>query len=91
VVFRRIGDFVQTSVINQGPGIPRKEIPYLFTRFQRAKRGKLGDIPGIGLGLYITRGLIEAHGGRIWVESVPEKTTTFHFTLPIAEQVSKGA
>ncbi|MGI5836819.1 MAG: histidine kinase dimerization/phospho-acceptor domain-containing protein, partial [Chloroflexota bacterium] len=45
VVFRRIGDFVQTSVINQGPGIPRKEIPYLFTRFQRAKRGKLADIP----------------------------------------------
>jgi signal transduction histidine kinase len=39
-------------------------------------------VPGLGLGLYIAKGLVEAHGGRMWVESVPGQTTTFHFTLP---------
>jgi signal transduction histidine kinase len=39
-------------------------------------------VSGLGLGLYIAKGLVEAHGGRIWVDSVPGKTTTFHFTLP---------
>jgi signal transduction histidine kinase len=51
----------------------------VFSRFHRAGEKQK---EGLGLGLYITRGLVEAHGGRIWVESAPGGTTTFSFTLP---------
>ncbi|MBI3977741.1 MAG: PAS domain S-box protein [Chloroflexi bacterium] len=73
---------VRVSVANQGRGIPAEELPNLFTRFYRAGRAQEERTAGLGLGLYICKGLVEAHGGRIWVESVPEQTTTFHFTLP---------
>ena len=67
---------------NEGPGIEPEDIPRLFTRFYRAEAARLQEIPGLGLGLYITKGLVEAHGGRIWVESERGRYTTFHFTLP---------
>ncbi|MHB9024506.1 MAG: PAS domain-containing sensor histidine kinase [Armatimonadota bacterium] len=70
------------SVINQGQGIDPEDLPYLFDRFYRAKGERHAD--GIGLGLYITRLLVEAHGGRIWVESERGKGSTFSFTLPLA-------
>jgi signal transduction histidine kinase len=69
-------------VTNQGDGIAPEEMPKLFERFQRTERAATGRARGVGLGLYITKGLIEAHGGRIWAESAPGRTTTFHFTLP---------
>jgi len=76
------GQVVEVRVTNQGPGIPPDEIPRLFTRFARARRAQVAGTPGLGLGLYIAKGLVEAQGGRIWAESVPGATTTFSFTLP---------
>ncbi len=76
-------DEVQVSVSNQGDGISPEALPNLFTRFGRTDAVERKRIEGIGLGLYITKGIVEAHGGRIWAESTPCETTTFHFTLPI--------
>jgi PAS domain S-box-containing protein len=77
---------VRVSVTNQGPGIEPESIPSLFGRFQRARDAQRRGMKGLGLGLYITRELIEAHHGQITVESVPGGTTTFRFTLPLVQQ-----
>ncbi|MCL5957788.1 MAG: ATP-binding protein [Chloroflexi bacterium] len=71
------------SVTNYGPGITSEEKTLVFTRFYRAKEVERPQIPGLGLGLYIAKGIVEAHGGRIWVESEVGKATTFRFTLPL--------
>jgi PAS domain S-box-containing protein len=76
------GDVVEVSVANRGPGVPPDQIPLLFQRFARTREARAGRAPGLGLGLYICRGLVEAHGGRIRVESTPGETTRFTFTLP---------
>lgn len=74
-------EMVIVSVIDQGCGITAADLPRLFQRFYRARGERIAE--GIGLGLYITRMLVEAHGGRIWVESVPDVGSTFSFTLPV--------
>ncbi|MHB1416734.1 MAG: sensor histidine kinase [Chloroflexota bacterium] len=74
---------VITSVADRGPGIPPAEVPRLFRRYYRVEGVGEGR-EGLGLGLYITKGLVEAHGGRIWVESEPGQGCTFSFTLPLA-------
>lgn len=81
---------VQVSVTNLGPGIRPQDIPDLFTRFHRARRVQAERKAGLGLGLYIAKGLVEAHGGRIWVESTPGRETTFSFTLPIGTPKAGG-
>ncbi len=73
---------VEVVVTNRGEGIAAEEIPALFSRFYRSRRPREQRIPGLGLGLYIAKGLVEAHGGKIWVESIPFNTTSFHLTLP---------
>lgn len=73
---------IVVSVADHGPGIPPDDVPHLFQRFYRAKGERRAE--GIGLGLYITKTLVEAHDGRIWVESEVGKGSTFSFTLPIA-------
>lgn len=73
---------VEVTVTNQGRGIPEAELKRLFHRFSRSADTRKSDIPGLGLGLYICKGLIEVHGGRIWAESTPGRLTRFHFTLP---------
>lgn len=74
---------VVISVTNRGPGIPPEELPRLFERFYRTKGARAGRTEGLGLGLYISKGLVEAHGGRMEVQSTPGQTTTFSFTVPI--------
>ncbi len=80
------GDMVRFSVIDEGPGISPEELPHVFDRYYQAKRR---NRDGIGIGLSIARGIVEAHGGRIWVESPAAATgvgTSFFFTLPAAQQ-----
>ncbi len=75
---------LSVAVTNQGEGIPPEQVPRLFQRFQRSEGAQSSGLKGTGLGLYITRELVEAHGGRIMVESTPGAKTTFRFTLPVA-------
>jgi signal transduction histidine kinase len=69
------------QVIDHGIGIPNESMPLLFQRFYRVEASS--SIGGSGLGLYISRQIIEAHGGRIWVESEAGVGSTFSFTLPL--------
>jgi signal transduction histidine kinase len=80
----RTGTMVQVTVTNEGPGIAPDEVPRLFSRFARTRSAQSGATPGLGLGLYICRGIVEAHGGELWVQSVPGEKTHFRFTLPRA-------
>ena len=75
-------DEVIISVRDRGPGIPPDDLPHLFERFYRGHAAKKGG--GTGLGLYIAKQLVEAHGGHIGVHSTPGKGSTFCFTLPVA-------
>jgi PAS domain S-box-containing protein len=70
------------SVADTGPGISRDEMPNLFRPYWAAKRR--GEKKGTGLGLYICKGIVEAHGGKLWVVSNPGEGATFFFTLPLA-------
>lgn len=79
-----VDGMVRVTVTNEGPGISPDDIPKLFSRFARTRTAQSGGVPGLGLGLYICRGIVEAHGGRLWVESVPGERTDFRFTLPRA-------
>jgi signal transduction histidine kinase len=69
------------SIADTGVGIPAESLPRVFDRFWQAKRTERS---GAGLGLPICKGLVEAHGGRIWVESTPGHGSTFYFTIPTA-------
>ncbi|MFC1934499.1 ATP-binding protein [Chloroflexota bacterium] len=80
---RRVGSELQVSVADQGIGIPAEELTRVFDRMYRIEQRLTPEIEGIGLGLAICRGLIEAHGGGIWVESELGKGSTFYFNLPI--------
>jgi signal transduction histidine kinase len=80
-----INDQVQVEVRDSGKGIRPEELPFIFDPFYRAEksRPRVGNQSGgVGLGLAIVKGLVEAHGGQIWVKSDPGKGTLFTFTLP---------
>ena len=72
------GDFI-FSVADNGNGIPQEDIPHLFKRFSQGTSKKRST--GTGLGLYLSRQIIEAHGGKIWVESKVNKGSEFSFLL----------
>jgi signal transduction histidine kinase len=71
---------VELAVTNQGAGLTEWEISRVFSRFYRSKHAR--SVEGLGIGLYIAKGLVEAQGGRIWIESEPGRFATFRFTLP---------
>ncbi|HRV93978.1 MAG TPA: ATP-binding protein [Anaerolineae bacterium] len=79
--------FLQVAVADTGVGIGSEDQKKLFTRFFRAKTASLTGASGTGLGLHITRNLVELHGGRIWFESELNRGSTFYFTLPVADDL----
>jgi signal transduction histidine kinase len=78
----RSGDFVEVSVSDTGEGIEAEDLPHIFDRFYRADRSRTRATGGRGLGLTISKGLVEAHGGSLTVESTPGKGSRFCFALP---------
>lgn len=85
---RQEGESAVVEVQDQGPGIPPESLPRLFQRFYRAPGAARRE--GMGLGLYIARVLVEAHGGHVWVESHPGQGSTFSFSLPTAERCQRN-
>ncbi|MBI4850821.1 MAG: GAF domain-containing protein [Acidobacteria bacterium] len=79
----KTNDGVQVSIADKGMGIASSDLPRLFQKFSRLDSARQRQIAGTGLGLYICRAFIEAHGGRIWVDSEVGKGSIFHFVLPI--------
>jgi signal transduction histidine kinase len=78
---RRTDGVVEIRVRDTGPGLEPEELSVIFDRFRQVeKRARRA----LGLGLYISRSIVESHGGRIWAESVPGEGSTFLFTLPQA-------
>ncbi len=80
---RRVESELLISIVDQGIGIPAGDLPNVFTRMYRIEQRQTQEIGGAGLGLAICKGLVEKHGGRIWVESEVERGSTFYFTLPL--------
>src|SRR6185312_14121581 len=76
------------SVADSGPGIPAEQAAHAFERYWQQEGS---DRRGSGLGLYIAKGIVEAHGGRIWIESTPGQGTTVRFTLPVARAEAQTA
>jgi signal transduction histidine kinase len=74
---------VVVEVADTGEGIAPEDLPYIFDHFYRGEKSRSRATGGAGLGLAIARGIVEAHGGRIWAESELEHGTQIHFTLPI--------
>ena len=72
-------DTVAVAVADSGAGIPPSDLPHIFTKFYRSDQGRPS---GSGLGLWISRGLVEAHGGRLSADSVVDRGSVFRFTLP---------
>ena len=85
------GDEVLFVVTDSGEGIAPEELPHVFERFYQAPRDTRRAIRhGAGLGLPISRGIVEAHGGNIWIESTMGVGTTVRFSLPVAAPQSEG-
>jgi two-component system sensor histidine kinase KdpD len=81
---RREDSNVIISVADRGPGIPIADLEHVFDKFYRVTgRRSSGSVPGTGLGLAVSRGLVEAHGGKIWAEQRPDGGTIFYIRLPI--------
>jgi len=76
---------VVVSVSDRGQGIPPEDLPHLFQRYYR-RQADAEQREGLGLGLYIAKGLVEAHGGRIWVKSRVGEGSTFSFSLPVEQR-----
>jgi two-component system sensor histidine kinase VicK len=83
--------FPQVSVADSSVGIPVEDQPKMFDGFFRAQNAVLARASGAGLGLYITRSLVELHGGCIWFESEPGKGSTFYVTFLIADRPTIAA
>jgi two-component system sensor histidine kinase KdpD len=78
------GESVAVAVVDRGPGIPADNRERIFEKFVRLDEGDRSAVGGSGLGLAICRGIVQAHGGAIWVESEQGSGSTFAFNLPIS-------
>jgi signal transduction histidine kinase len=78
-------EVVHLAVMDNGIGISPEDQRKIFQKFFRSEDEKAREAPGTGLGLNITKNLVEMQGGRIWFESVFREGTTFHFTVPVVE------
>jgi signal transduction histidine kinase len=83
IVGRMTPGQLEVRVSNEGKGIPQEDLPRIFERFYRLKGPQARMIRGTGLGLAICKGLVEAHGGRIWADSLPGQGVTIGFVLPV--------
>ncbi|HTD82900.1 MAG TPA: GAF domain-containing sensor histidine kinase [Gemmatimonadaceae bacterium] len=83
-----LGGDVEFSVTDTGPGISPEQQEHLFEMFWQARKD---DRRGVGLGLTIAKGIVDAHGGRIWCQSTPGRGSTFSFTLPALQRVAGTA
>lgn len=73
---------IRIDIIDTGVGIAATDLPYLFTRFFRVQNRETFNEEGVGLGLFIVKSLVEMHKGHIWIESIVNKGTSIHITLP---------
>jgi two-component system, OmpR family, sensor histidine kinase ResE len=73
---------VRVDVVDSGEGVPASDLPRIFERFYRGEKSRARGQGGAGLGLAIAKGLIEAHGGRIWAQNLPGRGARFSFVLP---------
>lgn len=90
-VFARPGDGeIEIGVEDGGDGISAEDTAKLFQKFQRLSTPATRDVGGTGLGLYIVKGLVDAMGGRVWVESAPGAGATFAFTIPVAAHAGES-
>jgi two-component system, OmpR family, sensor histidine kinase KdpD len=85
VSIRRVNGEVHVAVEDRGPGIPLESLPHLFDAFYRVADGT-PRAAGFGLGLAVAKGLVEAHGGRIWAENRPDGGARFTFSLPLTDR-----
>ena len=76
------GDEAALSVTDEGIGIPEEELASVFSLFYRSPDRRARDVGGMGLGLYISKEIVDRHGGRIWAESTLGEGTTFQVRLP---------
>jgi signal transduction histidine kinase len=81
VAVRTEGDLVRVDVCDTGEGIREEDLPHIFERFYRGEKSRSRATGGSGLGLAIAKGIVEAHGGRIWVESRVGQGSRFCFTV----------
>jgi two-component system, OmpR family, sensor histidine kinase KdpD len=84
------GNEVQIGVADRGPGIPAEEREKIFQHFYRLRRDQETTAEGSGLGLAICQGIVQAHGGRIWVEERPGGGSVFRFALPLSSAELAG-
>jgi signal transduction histidine kinase len=78
---------IRIDVVDRGPGVPRDEAERIFEPFYRVQDASTRSVPGTGLGLAVSRGIVEAHGGRLWVDPVPGGGSCFRLVLPETGQL----
>ena len=86
---RRESRYLLLTIKDEGIGIAAADQPKIFERFYRVENEITRDVSGAGLGLAISRGIVEAHGGRLWVESVLGQGSTFYLTLQVGKEDKK--